>query len=48
MFIFDFGQEVRGSDIANSGEGFEDMHLSRGFFLTGLDEEFSCFFQLVL
>lgn len=47
-FIFDFGQEMRGCDIADAGEGFEDMHLSRCFLLTGLDEEFSGFFQLVL
>jgi len=48
MFIFDFSKEVRSRDIADAGDGFEDMHLSRGFLLTGLDEELRSFFQLVL
>lgn len=48
MFIFYFSKEVRSRDIADSGDGFEDMHLSRGLLLTGLDEELRSFFQLIL
>jgi len=48
MFIFYFSKEVRSRDIADAGDGFEDIHLSRGLLLTGLYEELSSFFQLVL
>ncbi|HZX10853.1 MAG TPA: hypothetical protein VFG01_07885 [Acidobacteriota bacterium] len=48
MFIFCFSKEVRSRDIADSGDGFEDMHLSRGLLLTGLDEKLRSFFQLIL